>query len=88
MPYFTTTDSTRLFYQDWGEGRPTVFVSTWAMSSDVWENQVPVLTQHGLRCVTYDRRGTCRPGGRPAGKSSPEATGTLRFQLIKPTLPA
>ena len=37
MPYFTTAGGTRLFYQDWGDGRPIVFVSTWAMSSDMWE---------------------------------------------------
>lgn len=60
MPYFTTADRTRLFYEDWGDGRPIVFVSTWAMSSAMWENQVPVLTQHGLRCITYDRRGSRR----------------------------
>jgi non-heme chloroperoxidase len=60
MPYFTTTDGTRLFYEDWGHGRPVVLVSTWAMSSGMWENQVPFLTRHGLRCVTYDRRGSRR----------------------------
>lgn len=67
MPYFTTADGTRLFYQDWGDGRPIVFVSTWAMSSDMWENQVPFMTQHGLRCVTYDRRGTRRSDLPPNG---------------------
>ncbi|HUA42524.1 MAG TPA: alpha/beta hydrolase [Streptosporangiaceae bacterium] len=60
MTYFTTGDGIRLFYEDWGHGRPIVLVSTWAMSSGMWENQVPFLTQHGLRCVTYDRRGTRR----------------------------
>jgi non-heme chloroperoxidase len=60
MPYFTTADGTRLFYEDWGDGHPIVMVSTWAMSSGMRENQVPFLTQHGLRCVTYDRRGTRR----------------------------
>ena len=60
MTYFTTGDGTRLFYEDWGDGRPIVLVSTWAMNSGMWENQVPFLTPHGLRCVTYDRRGTRR----------------------------
>jgi pimeloyl-ACP methyl ester carboxylesterase len=66
MPYFTTADGTRLFYEDWGGGRPLVFVSTWAMSSGMWENQIPFLTRHGLRCVTYDRRGS-RRSDVPAG---------------------
>jgi non-heme chloroperoxidase len=60
MPYFTSADRTRLFYEDWGDGPPLVFASTWAMSSGMWENQVPFLTQHGLRCITYDRRGSRR----------------------------
>lgn len=60
MPYFTTADGTRLCYEDWGDGRPLVFASTWAMSSGMWENQVPFLTQHGLRCIAYDRRGSGR----------------------------
>jgi pimeloyl-ACP methyl ester carboxylesterase len=60
MPYLTTADGTRLFYEDWGDGHPLVFVSSWTMSSGMWENQVPFLTQHGLRCITYDRRGSRR----------------------------
>lgn len=67
MPYFTTADGTCLFYEDWGEGRPIVLVSTWAMSSGMWENQVPFLTQHGLRCISYDRRGTRRSDVPPGG---------------------
>jgi non-heme chloroperoxidase len=60
MPYVTAIDGTRLRYEDWGNGRPIVLVSTWAMSSGMWENQLPFLTRHGLRCVTYDRRGSGR----------------------------
>jgi pimeloyl-ACP methyl ester carboxylesterase len=60
VPYFTTADGTRLYYEEWGNGRPLVLVSSWAMSAGMWENQVPYLTRHGLRCVTYDRRGSGR----------------------------
>jgi non-heme chloroperoxidase len=33
----------------------------------MWENQVPFLTQHGLRRVTYDRRGSRRSDVPPGG---------------------
>lgn len=29
MPYFETTDSTRLFYKDFGSGPPAVLVHAW-----------------------------------------------------------
>jgi non-heme chloroperoxidase len=49
MPYFTSADGTRLFYEDWGDGRPLLFLSTQVLSSSMWENQVPFLTQRSLR---------------------------------------
>jgi pimeloyl-ACP methyl ester carboxylesterase len=60
MPYVVASDGTQLSYEDWGDGSPVVFASTWAMSSGMWENQVPFLTRQGLRCVTFDRRGSGR----------------------------
>jgi non-heme chloroperoxidase len=50
-------DGTQLYYEDWGTGRPLVFVAPWALSSGWWEYHVARLTGEGLRCVTYDRRG-------------------------------
>jgi non-heme chloroperoxidase len=67
MSYFTAADGTRLFYEDWGDGRPLVFVSSQTLSSGMWENQVPFLTMHGLRCITYDRRGSRRSDVPSAG---------------------
>ncbi|MFG1750775.1 alpha/beta fold hydrolase [Streptosporangium sandarakinum] len=57
MPYFETTDGTRLSYEDYGAGAPIVFVSSWALSSDMWEYQVPFFAERGYRCVLFDRRG-------------------------------
>lgn len=57
MPYLETADGTRLHYTDWGTGTPVVFVSSWALSGAMWEYQQCALTDAGLRCVTYDRRG-------------------------------
>jgi non-heme chloroperoxidase len=57
MPFFETGDGTRLHYRDWGTGAPVVFVSSWAFSGGMWEYQMVPLSDHSLRCITYDRRG-------------------------------
>jgi pimeloyl-ACP methyl ester carboxylesterase len=57
MPYISTSDDTSLFYTDWGDGDPVVFVHSWALNSDMWTYQVPDLVAGGLRCVAFDRRG-------------------------------
>ncbi|MCX4554429.1 alpha/beta hydrolase (plasmid) [Streptomyces sp. NBC_01387] len=57
MPFLTVKDGTQLFYNDWGTGRPVVFLGTAMMNSRMWEFQAPRLAQRGLRCITYDRRG-------------------------------
>lgn len=56
-PFIDAPDGTRLFYQDWGNGNPVVFVAPWGLNSNWWEYQIPYLTDQGLRCISYDRRG-------------------------------
>jgi non-heme chloroperoxidase len=60
MPYFDTKDHTPLFYRDWGAGKPVVFCAGWTLSSDMWRSQMLALSDAGLRCVAYDRRGQGR----------------------------
>ncbi|GAA2467658.1 MULTISPECIES: alpha/beta fold hydrolase [Actinomycetes] len=60
MPYFTTRDGTRLHYDDWGDGRPVVLLGAAMADARMWEFQAPFLAGNGLRCVTYDRRGSGR----------------------------
>jgi len=57
MPYVETKDSTRLYYKDWGSGKPVVFISGWALSSEMWNYQMIDLSTQGLRCIAYERRG-------------------------------
>ena len=57
MPFFETNDHTSLYYRDWGRGIPVVFVSAWALSGTMWEYQMVPLSDQGLRCIAYDRRG-------------------------------
>jgi non-heme chloroperoxidase len=56
-PFIEAPDGTNLFYQDWGEGNPVVFCAPGWLPSNWWEYQTPFLTDQGLRCITYDRRG-------------------------------
>ncbi|MGW2628989.1 alpha/beta fold hydrolase [Streptomyces chattanoogensis] len=57
MPYFEGSDRTSLFYTDWGQGKPVVFVSGAWLSSSSWEFQMLPLSERGLRCVAFDKRG-------------------------------
>ena len=57
MPYFETNDHTSLYYRDWGTGAPVVFVNSAVLSGAMWEYQMLPLSEQGLRCISYDRRG-------------------------------
>jgi non-heme chloroperoxidase len=63
----TANDGTRLFVQDWGSGRPMVFVAAWAFNSNVWGSHIAALTGQGFRCVAPDRRGHGRSAVPRAG---------------------
>lgn len=56
-PQVAARDGTLLFHRDWGEGRPVVFVHGWALNSEAWAYQAADLSDQGLRCIAYDRRG-------------------------------
>jgi non-heme chloroperoxidase len=55
--FIEARDGTSLFYKDWGQGPPVLFVAPWALPSDWWEYQMADLAGRGLRCLAYDRRG-------------------------------
>lgn len=57
MNYITTKDGTRIYYKDWGAGRPIVFSHGWPLNSDSWESQMVFLASKGFRCIAHDRRG-------------------------------
>ncbi|UKJ76128.1 alpha/beta hydrolase (plasmid) [Azospirillum brasilense] len=65
--FIHTDDGVKLFYRDWGRGKPVVFLSSWSLNSDSWAYQMLALAEHGHRCVAYDRRGH--------GRSSDPGTG-------------
>ncbi|EKD88677.1 MAG: hypothetical protein ACD_34C00399G0003 [uncultured bacterium] len=53
----TAKDGTRIFYKDWGIGKPIVFSHGWPLNSDSWESQMVFLASKGFRCIAHDRRG-------------------------------
>ena len=57
MSYLTTRDKVRLYYKDWGAGRPVVLLHGWPLSSDTFDELALTLAQSGFRTIAYDRRG-------------------------------
>jgi non-heme chloroperoxidase len=53
----TTKDGTRIYFKDWGSGRPVVFSHGWPLSADAWDAQMLFLGQQGYRVIAHDRRG-------------------------------
>src|ERR1035437_5137699 len=57
MGTLMTTDSTQIYYKDWGTGQPVVFSHGWPLNADSWEAQMLFLASKGYRCIAHDRRG-------------------------------
>lgn len=52
-----TADDVALFSKDWGEGKPLVFVHSWAVTNAIWQYQHAYFLDKGYRVVAFDRRG-------------------------------
>ncbi|RKT21613.1 non-heme chloroperoxidase [Paraburkholderia sp. RAU2J] len=57
MNTVTTRDGTRIFFKDWGSGKPVVFSHGWPLDADAWDPQMLFLVQKGYRVIAHDRRG-------------------------------
>ncbi len=59
MSFFQTTDSTHIFYKDWGprDAQPVVFHHGWPLTADDWDAQMMFFLGHGYRTIAHDRRG-------------------------------
>ncbi len=53
----TNTNSVNIFYQEYGTGKPVIFIHGWPLNHEMWEYQLSELPKHNLRCIAYDRRG-------------------------------
>jgi pimeloyl-ACP methyl ester carboxylesterase len=56
LPYATTSDGTRLYYEEAGSGTPVVFVHEFAGDWRTWEPQLRHLAKD-KHCVTFSARG-------------------------------
>jgi len=66
-PYVTARDGTKLFVQDWGNGKPVLLLNAWTFDASTWGTQIEALTAKGFRCVAPDRRGHGRSEMPSAG---------------------
>jgi pimeloyl-ACP methyl ester carboxylesterase len=56
MPFLTTDDNVKLYYEDTGSGTPVVFVHEFAGDYRSWEPQVRHFARR-YRCITFNARG-------------------------------
>lgn len=63
----TAKDGTRIFFKDWGTGKPVVLSHGWPLDADAWDAQMLFLVQNGYRVVAHDRRGHGRSGQSSSG---------------------
>jgi 3-oxoadipate enol-lactonase len=56
MPYATTPDNVRLYYEEVGQGAPILFVHEFASDHRGWEPQMRAFGQR-YRCIAYSARG-------------------------------
>ena len=56
MPYATTDDGVRLYYEEAGSGQPLVFVHEFAGDHRSWEPQMRFFSRH-FHCVAFSARG-------------------------------
>jgi non-heme chloroperoxidase len=84
MPFVQASDRARLFYAEWGAGRPVVFANGNGMPGDMWNYQRDDLAAAGFRCITYDRRGHGR-SDRPASDYAMDTLADDLASLIEGT---
>ena len=66
MPFITAKDGTQLFWREWGQGAPILFLNSLGCNSQMWDYQIVAFAEQGFRCIGFDRRGHGRsdqPGG-------------------------
>jgi pimeloyl-ACP methyl ester carboxylesterase len=57
MPFITARDGTQLYWRDWAEGAPMLFLNSLGIGSQMWDYQIVAFAEQGFRCIGFDRRG-------------------------------
>ena len=82
MPYATTDDGVKLYYEEVGAGVPIIFVHEFAADHRSWETQMRHFGQR-YRCITYSARGYPPSDipGKPTSYSQNRATDDIAAVL-------
>jgi pimeloyl-[acyl-carrier protein] methyl ester esterase len=85
MSWFTTSDNSRLWYEESGTGTPLVLIHGWCMSSAVWGLQRESLAKT-FRVITLDLRGhgssPAQPDGFHSWKCAEDIAALLEYLSI------
>ena len=54
--FIQAQDGTRLYWTQWGAGRPILFLNSAGMPAQMWDYQMAAFADQGYRCVAFDRR--------------------------------
>ncbi|MES2905218.1 MAG: alpha/beta hydrolase [Pseudomonadota bacterium] len=57
MPQAKAKDGTKLYYKDWGQGKPVVLLHGWPLTGDTFDDMGIALAEKGYRAIIPDRRG-------------------------------
>jgi len=57
MPFITANDGTQLYWREWGQGTPMLFLNGLGCGTQMWDYQFAALAEQGFRCIGFDRRG-------------------------------
>jgi non-heme chloroperoxidase len=66
MPFITARDGAQLYWRDFGQDAPILFLNGLGCSSQMWDYQIAAFADQGFRCIGFDRRGHGR-SDQPAG---------------------
>jgi len=82
MPFIKSSSNVsepvNIYYEDLGKGKNVVLIHGWPLSGSMWEYQVTTLINHGIRCITYDRRGFGKSDYPAAGYDYNTLAGDLK----------
>ena len=66
MPFIAAKDGAQLYWREWGEGPPLLFLNSLGCGAQMWDYQIAHFAEQGYRCIGFDRRGHGR-SDEPAG---------------------
>jgi pimeloyl-ACP methyl ester carboxylesterase len=56
-PFIEARDGTRLYWTQWGSGRPILFLNSFGLTTQMWDYQMVAFADQGYRSIAFDRRG-------------------------------